>query len=90
MTKKKLSRKKLNNSQVKSYIKAVKKGLKSQHVVLKQNGWAVKRAGATRASKIFDTQKQAIRHAQRISKKQKSGLFVHSADGRIKSRGFSI
>ena len=34
-----------------------------------EKGWAVKREGNDRASKLFDTQKQAFEHARGIAQK---------------------
>jgi hypothetical protein len=81
-----LPRKNLNNPQIKSYTKAVEKGMSSQHVVPQNGNWAVKRAGSARASKIFDTQKKAVDYGQKIARNNKSELFVHASSGRIKSR----
>jgi len=86
MRKKILARKNLNNPQIKSYSKAVEKGMSSQHVVPTDGNWAVKKVGSTRASRIFDTQKEAIQYGQRVARNSRSELFVHSLSGRIKSR----
>ena len=86
MRKKILPRKNLNNKQIKSYSKAVEKGMSSQHVVLTNGSWAVKRAGSSRASKIFDTQREAVSYGQEVARNKRSELFVHSSSGRIKSR----
>ena len=57
---------------------------KNQHVVpSKNNGWNVKGAGNTKATKHFDTKKTAIDYARNISKNQKSELVIHNKDGRI-------
>ncbi|WP_425593407.1 DUF2188 domain-containing protein [Morganella morganii] len=45
---------------------------KSQHVVKQPDGWAVKSEGNSKATKVTDTQKQAIEAAEQIAKKQKS------------------
>lgn len=86
MRKKILPRKNLNNPQIKSYARAVRKGLCSQHIVPLNNGWAVKRGGATRATKVFNTQKRAILYGEKIAKNNRADLFIHKLDGRIKSR----
>ena len=75
-----------SNPQVASYLKAVNKGAKNQHVVPKDGQWAVKSANSAKATKVFDTQKEAVVHARTIAKNQKTGLFVHGQDGRIKDR----
>jgi UDP-N-acetylenolpyruvoylglucosamine reductase len=49
-------------------------------------GWAVKNAGASRASKVFDTQAEAVKYGRAAAKKTHSELFVHGRDGTIKER----
>ena len=82
-----LPRKNMNNPQIKAYSDAVKKGMKSQHVIPAEDGWAVKRAGSSRSSKIFKSKREAIKHATKISRNSNSGLFIHSLDGDIKRSG---
>jgi uncharacterized protein YdaT len=57
---------------------------KNQHVVKHPDGWAVKGAGNEKATKVVDTQKQAIDIARAISKNQGSELIVHGRDGKIR------
>lgn len=59
---------------------------RNQHVVPHQNGWAVKPAGATKASAVFPTQKQAIDRAREVSRNQGTELLIHGQDGRIRAR----
>ena len=60
---------------------------KTQHVVpSKNNGWNVKGEGNTKATKHFDTKKQAIDYARKISNNQKSELVIHNKDGRISQK----
>lgn len=60
---------------------------KSQHVVSNsKGGWDVKRSGAERASKHFGTQAEAIQWAREIAKNQKSELYVHGEDGKIREK----
>ena len=86
MTKTRVKIKNPNSPQIKAYASAVRKGLKSQHVVPKENSWAVKKLGVSRPSKVFDTQKKAINYGRKIAKKNKVDLFIHKSNGRIKSR----
>ena len=44
---------------------------KNQHVVPRENGWAVKRAGSTRDTKVFQTQFDAKKFATDIAKNNK-------------------
>ncbi|RVU78438.1 DUF2188 domain-containing protein [Pantoea dispersa] len=61
--------------------------LKSQHVVSNsRGGWDVKRNGADRASRHFETQAEAITWATELAKNQKTELYIHEADGRIKKK----
>ena len=48
--------------------------------------WAVKRAGATRPSGIYDSQKEAIQKASVIAQNQGTSVFVHDKEGRVKER----
>lgn len=59
---------------------------KNQHVVKHPNGWAVKGAGNKRATKILDTQIEAIDIAKEIAKNQDSELFIHGRNGQIRER----
>lgn len=79
-----------NHFAIKSYAKAVKKGQEAQHVVPRDGKWAVKRGGASKPSKICDTQREAESHAKRIAMKNKSSFYVHKRNGLIrKGRDFS-
>lgn len=57
---------------------------KSQHVVPHQDGWAVKGEGNSKATKVHDTQKDAINHAKEIAKNQESQIKIHGKDGKIR------
>ena len=59
---------------------------RGQHVVPAGGGWAVRKAGARRASGRFATQKAAIDSARKLAKKQKTELYVHGRDGKIRER----
>jgi hypothetical protein len=59
----------------------------SQHVIPHlDGGWSVVKDGSTRSTRRFDTQKQAISYARRLSKAHGSELYVHGRDGLIRSR----
>lgn len=72
-----------NTPSVKAYTKAIKDG---QHVVPSTDGWKVKKANSERATKKFDTQKQAISYAMGVAKNQKSELLIHGKDGKIREK----
>lgn len=55
----------------------------NQHVVPNNGQWQVKRQGSEKATKNFETQKQAIDYARSIAIKQQSELVIHGRDGRI-------
>lgn len=59
---------------------------KSQHVVPNSGKWSVRAAGSARASHTFDTQSEAIDAARRIAKSQKTELYIHGTNGRIRDR----
>ena len=59
---------------------------KGQHVVPSGGKWSVRKAGASRASGTFDTQKEAVKKATDIARNQKTEVYVHGKDGRIRER----
>lgn len=59
----------------------------SKHVVPNPSGgWSVKNSGAIRASKVFDTQQQAITYGRDAAKKIGAELYIHGRDGTIKNK----
>lgn len=61
--------------------------MKSHHVVHSPDGgWKVKSGGASRASKAFDKQSDAVEHARSIARRAGSELFIHGRDGTIRER----
>jgi uncharacterized protein YdaT len=59
---------------------------RNQHVVPHQGSWAVRGAGAERATAVHDTQAAAIDQARAIAQRQGTELFIHGANGRIRER----
>lgn len=59
---------------------------KGQHVVPTEGGWSVKKAGAVRASSLHPTQQAAIEAATQLARNQKTELYIHGRDGRIRER----
>ncbi len=59
---------------------------RNQHVVPHQGGWAVRGAGADRATAVHKTQSAAIDQARSIAQHQHTELLIHGADGRIRER----
>jgi len=59
---------------------------KGQHVVPNNGKWSVRRAGASKASSTYTTQKEAVAKARDIAKNQQTELYIHGRDGRIRER----
>jgi hypothetical protein len=59
---------------------------KGQHVVPNSGKWSVKKAGASKATSTHATQGEAIKAATAIAKNQKTELYIHGRDGRIRER----
>ena len=59
---------------------------KNQHVVpIPKGKWGVKGSGNSKATKITNTQKEAIKIAEDIARNQKSDTKIHGRDGRIRA-----
>lgn len=58
---------------------------KNQHVVKHPDGWAVKGAGNSKATRVTSTQREAIDIAQDIARNQESDTKVHGRDGKIRA-----
>ena len=59
---------------------------KGQHVVPRDGKWAVRKTGANRVTRSFETQREAIDAARDIARNQKTELYIHGRDGRIRER----
>ena len=60
---------------------------KTRHVVPNpRGGWSVRQSGASRATKVFDTQAEAVKYGKRMAKKERTEVFVHRKDGTIRQR----
>ena len=59
---------------------------RSQHVVPRGDKWAVRKAGAEKVTRRFDTQREAIEAARGIARNQGGEVFIHGRDGRIRQR----
>ncbi|MDN3474467.1 DUF2188 domain-containing protein [Pseudoalteromonas sp. APC 3355] len=58
---------------------------KNQHVVKHPDGWAVTGAGNSKATKVTNTQKEAIALAEDIARNQQSDTKVHGRNGKIRA-----
>ena len=72
--------------QIQTYRQAVERGKENQHVLPRGSSWIVKRAGSPKATRIFDTQGEAINRAKDIAKRKGTTLLVHGSNGRIRER----
>ena len=66
--------------------KGVKMSKFGQHVVVRNGKWAVIKSGASRATKIFSSQTEAVQRAQEIAAGDKSAVYVHDKSGLIRQR----
>lgn len=51
-----------------------------------QGGWSVRKSGATRATRVFDTRQEAESFARNLAKKEHGELYIHRRDGTIRQR----
>lgn len=56
------------------------------HVVPHDNGWAVRREGADRVSRICSTQTDAATYARTVAQREQGEVFIHRPDGTIRDR----
>ncbi len=59
---------------------------KTNHVVPSSSGWAVKKSGSARASKVFATKDKAINYGIELSKSEKTELYIHKQNGMIQNK----
>lgn len=57
-----------------------------QHVIPTGSRWSIRRAGSSRATRVFDDRGEAIAEARVIARNQGSVLYIHGRDGRIERR----
>ena len=67
-------------------IRVIDMTKRNQHVVPREDGWAVQSAGAKRATELFDRKTDAVDRARGISKNQGTELLIHGRDGKIQSK----
>jgi len=53
------------------------------HVISRDKGWAVKKEGASRATKIYKGKDTAVKKATKSAKKKGGDVVVHKRDGSI-------
>lgn len=59
---------------------------KNHHIVPHDKGWAVKTEGASRASSVHRTQREAISRGREVSRNQGTELLIHGQNGQIRER----
>lgn len=59
---------------------------KSIHVVHSQGEWKVRREGSLKASKVFETKRDAVTYGRQMGKNDKVELYIHNKNGRISDR----
>ena len=59
---------------------------KGQHVVPRDGKWAVRKEGAERVTRRYETQREAIDAAREIARRQRTEVYVHGRDSRIRER----
>lgn len=59
----------------------------TQHVIKSSSGgWAVKKGGSSKATKVHKTKQEAIDHGREIAKNQNAELYIHGKDGKIRQK----
>lgn len=58
----------------------------TQHVVRHPGGWALKKGGSNRATRVFETQAEAIDYGREVSRNQGAEFFIHGRNGQIRER----
>lgn len=59
----------------------------NKHVVPRPNGeWAVRNSGASKATKVFGTQADAIKFGRNAARRDGVEFYVHRKDGTIRER----
>lgn len=58
----------------------------NQHVTKHPNGWQVIGAGNSKATKVTETQAEAIKYARDIAINQRTEVVIHGRNGRIRDK----
>jgi hypothetical protein len=58
----------------------------TNHVVPSSSGWSVKKSGAARASRTFDTKDKTVRYGRELSKNEKTELYIRKKNGMIQEK----
>ena len=57
-----------------------------RYVIRHKEGWTVRGAGSQRATSVHPTLRAAAEAAHEIARTQRTELFIHGRDGRIRER----
>jgi len=57
-------------------------GNKRAHIIKRDNRWAVKKEGNTKATKVYETQNAAVKGAQKL-RSNGHDIIIHKKDGSI-------
>jgi hypothetical protein len=60
--------------------------VKTNHVVPSSSGWAVKKSGSSRASRVFTTKDKAVSYGRTLSINEKTELYIHKRNGMIQNK----
>jgi hypothetical protein len=60
--------------------------MRDVHVVRHYDGWATKRDGGVRVSRLADNQEDAIQFGRRMAMRDKVDLVVHDVEGNVQFR----
>jgi uncharacterized protein DUF2188 len=59
----------------------------ARHVIPNlRGGWSVRKTGASRATRVFDRQADAVRFGQQVARRERTALYVHRHDGTIEQK----
>ena len=58
----------------------------SIHITPHENGWQIKKAGNSKASKVCSTQKECIELGTKQAKRSGSELYIHNKQGWIREK----
>ena len=58
-----------------------------QHVAPdRQGGWSVRKSGADKATRAFNSKSDAVAYARELAKKAGGELYIHGRDGTIREK----
>jgi len=73
----------MKQNKLKQYNKALRQGASTKHILKRDDKWIVKRASASRAARVVNTQKEAITIARGMKSSPDARIVIHSKDGLI-------